>query len=69
MVLASAHRNQRTSPDLFFKIANAVRMAVKRELVDISSFIDKLNELPLNERQFAIRLAERIHRVPQYKEH
>ena len=35
---------------------------IARELKDISGFIDNLKELPLNERQFAIRLAERMNR-------
>jgi hypothetical protein len=35
---------------------------VARELKEISAFIDSLKELPLNERQFAIKLAERMDR-------
>lgn len=35
---------------------------IERELEEIKSFIDSLKELPLNERQFAIKLAERMNR-------
>lgn len=35
---------------------------IARELKDISGFIDNLKELPLSERQFAVRLAERMNR-------
>jgi hypothetical protein len=35
---------------------------IARELKEISNFIDNLKELPLNERQFAIKLAERMNR-------
>ncbi len=33
-----------------------------RELKEITDFLDSLKELPLNERQFAIQLAERMNR-------
>jgi len=35
---------------------------VARELKEITDFSDSLKELPLNERQFAIQLAERMNR-------
>ncbi|MCJ9700180.1 hypothetical protein [Bradyrhizobium sp. SHOUNA76] len=36
---------------------------VERELKEITDFLNSLKEVPLNERQFAIRLAERMNRL------
>ncbi|MBO4224745.1 hypothetical protein [Bradyrhizobium neotropicale] len=57
----STQTNQPVYPKTLKEYGKALEEeSIQRELKDITSFIDKLRELPLKERLFAIKLAERM---------